>query len=223
MDFVASSLMIMKSEDEVSMGVELLCLIGQGSKACRILQDLGNWEKAARIAKCILPLNEREEVLLRWANHLSMTESKMNAIGMYLSLGLFNDVLNLLNQSKLYDIATMFIKACETNGIEMKSKEDFDNETKFINLKSQIYFAYATHLEQLGNKSSTEYHNLLTKFSGNNSKSVKSTPEPSSMLDFDSIMMRPSVESSKQAVETEIDQDIETNQLNDENSKFSLF
>ena len=166
MDFVASSLIILKSEEEVNLGVELLCLIGQGEKACRILQEYNQWEKAARIAKCILPLEDRKEVLLRWANHLTITDKKMEAIGMYLSLGYFIDVLNLLNQSKLYDIAVMFIKACEANNILMISIDEKDDEQKFINLKSQIFFAYATHLESLGNKSLCEtYHNLLSKFS----------------------------------------------------------
>jgi hypothetical protein len=52
---VAKGLMSFKTEKEVDFGVELLCLIGEGFKACRFLQDIDAWSKAARLAKvCFL-------------------------------------------------------------------------------------------------------------------------------------------------------------------------
>eukprot|EP01080_Neovahlkampfia_damariscottae_P006660 gene6660-10825_t len=213
MDFVAGSLIILKTEEEVNLGVELLCIINQGDKACRILQEYGQWEKAARIAKCILPLEDRKEVLLRWANHLTITDKKMEAVGMYMSLGLFNDVLNLLNQSKLYDIAVMFIKACEINNIPMKSKENTDDQ-KFINLKSQIFFAYATHLESLGNKSLSEkYHNLLSKFSNS---PISSPSNEGTHVELNE------VEATKPLVEIEVEETTPVIKEEEEASNFSL-
>lgn len=154
---VATSLLSLKSEEEFDMGIELLCLIGEGYKACRVLQDFDQWDKAARIAKCILPTDKRRLVLVRWANELNATDQKMESAGVYLSLGLFVDVLDVLHQSKLDDIATLFIKACEEMKVPMIGKEKFSSdqdrsEERFKKLKEEIFTSYAQHLEKIGNK-----------------------------------------------------------------------
>lgn len=41
----------------------------------------------------------------------------------YLSLGLFKEVIELLHKSKMDDIASLFIKACEEFNVPFLSKE----------------------------------------------------------------------------------------------------
>nr|CAG4719346.1 unnamed protein product [Naegleria fowleri] len=109
--FVASSLISLKKENDIEFGVQLLCSIGEGLKACRILQDFDMWEKAARIAKSILPDHDCLIVLSRWADHLQSNNQLLKSIGVWMSLGLFKEVLDLLHKSELDDIASLFTKA----------------------------------------------------------------------------------------------------------------
>ena len=54
----------------------LLCLIGLTFDACRYLQDNGNWEKAAWLAKLRLPENEyveNMEKIAKWLNKSLLT------------------------------------------------------------------------------------------------------------------------------------------------------
>jgi WD40 repeat protein len=164
---IATSLISLKSEEEFDMGVELLCLIGEGYKACKVLQDCDKWEKAARIAKSILPEDKKRLILMRWASNLSSTNTFMS-IGVYLSLGLFVDVLENLHDAKLDDLAAMFIKACEEEKIPMVGKEKFSDqdfsEERFATLRNDIHVSYAKYLDKIGYKTlSLEYHHAEKK------------------------------------------------------------
>lgn len=80
---VASSLISQKSEKDLMYAVEFLALIGEGYKACKILQDFDMWEKSARLAKCILPESQSKAIMAKWANQLATSGKQMKAIGMY--------------------------------------------------------------------------------------------------------------------------------------------
>ena len=106
-------------------GVQLLLLIGRGLDACTHLQNRGQWNEAARIAKTSLPRNQAAEVFRRWANHLiaqsgdtrdqdgsNAKDLKMLAIEILLTLGLYHQVLQLLHRDQHFDLAAQFNQAC---------------------------------------------------------------------------------------------------------------
>ncbi|KRY87831.1 WD repeat-containing protein 11 [Trichinella pseudospiralis] len=56
-------------------GIWLLCLIDKQLDACRYLQSFGYWEQSVWLAKVALDEQHCAEVMLKWAEHLSSTES----------------------------------------------------------------------------------------------------------------------------------------------------
>jgi len=60
-----------------TVGVQLLCLIGKGLDACRYLTSYGLWERAAWLAKSVLPQGELGEVLKKWAEHLAVNGNRV--------------------------------------------------------------------------------------------------------------------------------------------------
>lgn len=180
MQFVASNLISLKTDKEIDYGVELLCLIGEGFKACKILQDFDKWEKAARLAKCILPDEQSRIILTRWADHLTSNNSLMKAIGIFLSLGLFKEVIDILHKSELDDIGALFAKACLETGFDIPTlhkksilrvtnptalsspsysiaKNHDDYETTCKKLLYFIYQQYGTFLQKVGNEALGEH------------------------------------------------------------------
>jgi len=181
MQFVASNLISRRNESDLDFGVELLCLIGEGFKACKLLQDFERWEKAARLAKCILPEEQSREILTRWADYLTSNNQLMKAIGIYMSLGLFKEVIDLLHKSELDDIGALFAKACLETGFDIptlhkktilrvtmptdlsspsysSSKDHDDYETSCKKLLYFIYQQYGTFLQKIGNESLAQYY-----------------------------------------------------------------
>ncbi|KAL9652803.1 hypothetical protein ABK040_010835 [Willaertia magna] len=185
--FVSSSLISLKKEDDIQFGVQLLCSIGEGLKACRILQDFDMWEKAARIAKCILPEHESIIILTRWADHLQSNNQLLKSIGVWMSLGLFKEVLDLLHKSELDDIASLFTKAYDeyipnipldvlhryrilkvSNPTKLSeplyscTKNHNDFEMTCRKLKYFVYQQYAVFLDKIGyNEMSNEFKLLI--------------------------------------------------------------
>ena len=184
--FVASSLISLKKENDIEFGVQLLCSIGEGLKACRILQDFDMWEKAARIAKSILPEQESIIVLTRWADHLQSNNQLLKSIGVWMSIGLFKEVLDLLHKSELDDIASLFTKAYDeylphlplnelhryfilrvsapsklSEPLYSSSKNHTDFEMTCNKLKYFVYQQYAVYLERIGCNDMAEYYKTL--------------------------------------------------------------
>lgn len=122
--FVASSLVSLRDEKHITYGVEFLCLIGEGFKACKILQDFDRWERSAKLARCILPEDQCKIILTRWANHLQTIGKPMKSISVFMSLGLFSDVVTTLNKFQMYDIACLFLKACEEYGLPLQDSNN---------------------------------------------------------------------------------------------------
>ncbi|EFC40312.1 WD40 repeat-containing protein [Naegleria gruberi] len=173
--FVASSLISLKKDNDIEFGVQLLCSIGEGLKACRILQDFDMWEKAARIAKSILPEHESIIVLTKWADYLQSNNQLLKSIGVWMSLGLFKEVLDLLHKSELDDIASLFTKAYDeylphlplnelhryfvlrvsspsklSEPLYSSSKSHDDFEMTCRKLKYFVYQQYAVFLDKIG-------------------------------------------------------------------------
>eukprot|EP00058_Branchiostoma_floridae_P022847 XP_002608337.1 hypothetical protein BRAFLDRAFT_126223 [Branchiostoma floridae] len=61
-------------------GVQLLCLIDKAFDACRYLQDYGEWDQAAWLAKASLNNVECSEVMKRWVDHLCSSAVNYKAI-----------------------------------------------------------------------------------------------------------------------------------------------
>lgn len=113
----------MIAQGNLDEGVQLLCLIGKSFEACRILQVHDRWTDAAWLAKvnystakvilCKITLgdNESGEVMRRWGNYLRTTKNPndvLKAVQIFLSLGDFSQVLQLLYDSKRFDTAALF-------------------------------------------------------------------------------------------------------------------
>lgn len=67
-----------KSRQIFFSGVQLLCLIGKGLDACRYLTSYGLWERAAWLAKSVLPQGELGEVLKKWAENLAANGQRVS-------------------------------------------------------------------------------------------------------------------------------------------------
>jgi hypothetical protein len=84
----------------------------------------------------------------------------MKAISVYLSLGEFKEVLELLLESKLYDIGTLFILSCQEYNIPLFKKGMTNNENnenlseneKTIILIKKLFSGYGLLLDKIGNK-----------------------------------------------------------------------
>lgn len=61
-------------------GVQLLCMIGKGSQACRYLISYNQWEEAVRLAKCTLSKDDCDTVLKSWADHLLSNRNQVVVI-----------------------------------------------------------------------------------------------------------------------------------------------
>jgi hypothetical protein len=184
MTFVASCLLSFKTDEDIYSACDLLCLIGEGYKACRYLQDFDKWDRAAKLAKCILEDEKRNIILARWANYLVSVKNYMKAISVYLSLGVFKEVIELLYESKMYDLATMFILSCEEYNIpllnkeiitlsntiisdKVSSKETLTEDEKTTKLIKQIFAGYGLLLDKIGNKKlSLRYKEKISKITG---------------------------------------------------------
>ncbi|KAL0480900.1 WD repeat-containing protein [Acrasis kona] len=182
--FVASNLISQQKNDrDVNTGVELMILIGEGFRACKTLQDFDQWDKAARLARCVLDENHSKVILSRWADHLTSSGQLMKSIGLWMSLGLFREVIDLLHKSELDDIAALFCKACTEHGFDLSrmhkgtvlkviqptqlstpSYESQDNDCTTRKLMYFIYQQYGTYLGRIGNeKLALHYCNGIIK------------------------------------------------------------
>ncbi|XP_043912007.1 WD repeat-containing protein 11 [Protopterus annectens] len=130
---------------KLAEGVQLLCLIDKAADACRYLQTYGEWNRAAWLAKVRLNSEECSEVLKRWAEHLCSPHinQKSKAILVFLSLGNFTKVVEMLRIMRYFDRAALFIEACLKYGVIEVNE---NTET----LVSSVYADYARNLKTLG-------------------------------------------------------------------------
>eukprot|EP01027_Heterolobosea_sp_BB2_P009361 GEZU01013804.1.p1 GENE.GEZU01013804.1~~GEZU01013804.1.p1 ORF type:complete len:1192 (+),score=267.06 GEZU01013804.1:155-3730(+) len=162
MKFVASNFI---ASGDLNSGVELLCLIGKGFDACRYLQIHDKWDDAARLAKSTLPEDECNEILKRWATHLANTGQILKSVEIWLSMGAYAEVLKLLYDNNYDDLAALFLRSCEENGVwQTYTEEAIKLEEKPMNLiikipspkelKKLIYGVYTRYIslqEKTGN------------------------------------------------------------------------
>ncbi|XP_078587664.1 WD repeat-containing protein 11-like isoform X3 [Branchiostoma floridae x Branchiostoma japonicum] len=134
-------------------GVQLLCLIDKAFDACRYLQDYGEWDQAAWLAKASLNNVECSEVMKRWVDHLcsSAVNYKSKAILVLLSLGHFLKVLELLYSMRHFDRAALFAEACLEFGVLILNEET-------SSLIEAIFLEYARYLHNLGNLTAMEHY-----------------------------------------------------------------
>ncbi|XP_065339644.1 WD repeat-containing protein 11-like [Cloeon dipterum] len=104
----------------IGEGVQLLCLIGKGLDACRYLTSYALWERAAWLAKSVLPQGEMAEVLKKWAEHLGANGNRMQAALVFLSLGRFTQCAELLVSKGLPAQAWILLAACKEGGLTVE-------------------------------------------------------------------------------------------------------
>ncbi len=90
---------------DVDLGVQLLVLVGKADEACRYLQDAGKWEDAVRLARLQLAPQARDEVLRKWAEHLSVIQETKQAVLVFLSLGKVARAVTLLHAQDRFQLA----------------------------------------------------------------------------------------------------------------------
>uniref|UniRef100_A0A2S2NNV8 WD repeat-containing protein 11 n=1 Tax=Schizaphis graminum TaxID=13262 RepID=A0A2S2NNV8_SCHGA len=109
------------AENKIDEGIQLLCMIGKGSQACRYLISYNRWEQAVWLAKCSLSKDDFDTVLKSWADHLLSNRNQEQAVLVLLSLKRFNDVLKILiNSDRIYR-AALLVLACQQNNISLDS------------------------------------------------------------------------------------------------------
>jgi len=64
------------------LGIQLLCMIGKGSQACRYLISYNRWEQAVWLAKCSLSKDDSDTVLKSWADHLLSNRNQVFLINL---------------------------------------------------------------------------------------------------------------------------------------------
>ena len=101
------------AQNQVNVGIQLLLLIDCGIKACTHLQNRGNWDEAAKIAKSCLNDEDIASVYTRWGNYLVKQKKYKLAIKIFLTLRKFHEVLQILREWGQYQTAMMFHKALE--------------------------------------------------------------------------------------------------------------
>jgi len=133
--------------------VQLLCLIGKSLDACRYLQSYDRWTDAAWLAKISLGENDCGTILKRWAQFLSSTDQRMKAVNILLTLGEFDEVLQLLHSANSSDTAALFSQALQEQHIELNSSViEQEQLQKFINAE------YGLFLNRIGNKTAAEFY-----------------------------------------------------------------
>lgn len=146
--------------DYLHEGVQMLLLIGRGQDACHHLQNRGCWDEAGRIAKTSLPVEQANEVMNRWADHLiresgdtrdqdgSMARDvKMHAIEILLTLGKYHRILQLLHRDQLYDLAAHFYQALQDFQLAETIVDRSDPDLAPLpNLLESIHLDYAYFL-----------------------------------------------------------------------------
>ncbi len=185
-----------------------MVLIGEGFKACKFLQDFDQWDKAARVARCVLDEEQSRVVLSRWADHLTSSGQLMKSIGLWLSLGLFREAIDLLHKSELDDIAALFARCCNELKFDLSElhkktvikviqptklstpsygSEDVDMTTK--KLLYFIYQQYGTFLGRVGNEALGKYYSeaLISVSDIGLVEPVKSEPSKQTLLEDDTV------------------------------------
>lgn len=94
-----------------------------------------------------------------WSNFLTMTNHKMKAINILVTLGEFEQVIRSLYDSKMVELAALFVQACLSEGylsIQLENKSE--QLTPFEQIVQSIYLDYGLYLHRLGNNKAAEYY-----------------------------------------------------------------
>uniref|UniRef100_A0A146LNG3 WD repeat-containing protein 11 n=1 Tax=Lygus hesperus TaxID=30085 RepID=A0A146LNG3_LYGHE len=120
-------------------GVQLLCLIGKGLDGCRYLMSYGMWESAIWLAKAILPQNEAQEVMKKFAEHLINTGCMVEALLVYISQYQFEKALEILHSNHSTYTAVLLLMACQSHKVNISQ-----------NLTNSIYSSFTEFLHSIG-------------------------------------------------------------------------
>eukprot|EP01064_Diplonema_japonicum_P031193 TRINITY_DN5508_c1_g1_i1.p1 TRINITY_DN5508_c1_g1~~TRINITY_DN5508_c1_g1_i1.p1 ORF type:complete len:1195 (+),score=291.55 TRINITY_DN5508_c1_g1_i1:75-3659(+) len=134
---------LLVGNEDIDGAVEMLCLVGRGHEACKAYQSHDRWEDAARLAKVSLTQAEANDILQRWAVHLSSTGDVLNAACVMVSIGNFPETLRLLAPHAEYsDVAGLLAYACEKAGLITPSDE-------IAPLIAAVYSQYKDYLNSI--------------------------------------------------------------------------
>ncbi|GAA56192.1 WD repeat-containing protein 11, partial [Clonorchis sinensis] len=144
------------SNGQLDTGIELLCLIGLYSDACRYLESFDRWEQSIWLAKCTLPEVEINRVLRRYAAYLSSPQvnRKDFAVLIYVLLDEHNMALKLLFSLNQFQLAARYLEACLQMGKLTWSTEN-------DHLYSAIFMEFCKILIKLGHRGSASYYSAL--------------------------------------------------------------
>ncbi|TGZ66944.1 hypothetical protein CRM22_005054 [Opisthorchis felineus] len=144
------------SNGQLDTGIELLCLIGLYSDACRYLESFDRWEQSIWLAKCTLPEVEINRVLRRYAAYLSSPQvnRKDFAVLIYVLLDEHNMALKLLFSLNQFQLAARYLEACLQMGKLTWSTEN-------DHLYSNIFMEFCKILIKLGHRGSASYYSAL--------------------------------------------------------------
>ena len=168
----------------IQKGVQLLCLAGKRSDACRYLQSYGHWEDASWLAKVGLSDQASHPVFRSWASHLADVGDIETAISVCISILDWHAALQLLYNAKHYARAALLARTCVDVGLlsPQDAPEDTDPSLGLLPLKpllDAIYLEYGMWLYHVGEMVLAESYLLRAGQSGEHMLEclVQSLPE----------------------------------------------
>ncbi|XP_046385283.1 WD repeat-containing protein 11-like [Ischnura elegans] len=149
-------------------GVQLLCLIGKGTDACRYLISCGLWADAVWLARAVLtPVPDARDVLCKWADHLWASGHKADAVLVHVSLGHFDRVTEMLLSMGLIIRAFLLVEACSEFGVVLPNHIVLAVKTSLLNYAFSVGNETVAHAigEQIkgqsGDTSPASQHHFL--------------------------------------------------------------
>ncbi|CAL8142832.1 unnamed protein product [Orchesella dallaii] len=100
-------------------GLELLCLLGKHSEACKYIESSNEWHKAILLCKTTLSEKNSEETLSRYAQYLVSKKCVVQAALVYIYIGKYERAAEALFGARLRHLSYLLLVFCAREQIEM--------------------------------------------------------------------------------------------------------
>ncbi|KAJ5071908.1 wd repeat-containing protein [Anaeramoeba ignava] len=132
---IADSLMAEKRNSEA---IQIYMMVGDYEHACQALQKVGMWGKAYLFSKMHLPQEMHFKFTLKYGEHLVKVNRILEAIHVFITIGEFKKVFELLLQMKMFDTAFFFLMACHEFGLSHLKQIDEEQKQNQKNQRLNI-------------------------------------------------------------------------------------
>jgi len=125
-NFVATTKMVagqLIAQGRLQEGVQLLCLIGKASDACKFMISESKWADAAWLANVALEGQEQINIMSQWTGFLHSEGFQGRALEVAVSIWDIHRVLDMLARSKSWEHAALVLRALNELGYKTESKQ----------------------------------------------------------------------------------------------------